>query len=317
MSVARSRGSAEQRGAIGRARRIGSRGQALILYALALVCVLGFVALAIDVGYAYGQRRQAQNAADAAALAGARALALGESVQDAVDNLAAHNGMQVKSIAVNGARVSVQTERAFKTFFASALDQKQWKVSAAATAAYGSPAGVNGLFPLAIKDREFVYGTEYTLFGDEPNPPGQFKLGPGNFGWLDFNGGSNGTPELADWILNGYQGTISVVGGTTIEGDTGMKTAVKDELEARKNRKDSEGNPIPVVLLIYDTATGHGAGFAYHCISFAAFELTEVNFHGDNKYIKGKFIERYVVPALIDPNSEPGENGVKAVGLAS
>lgn len=47
-------------------------GQVIVLVALGLVALLGFTALAVDMGMAYADRRQAQNAADAAALAGAR-----------------------------------------------------------------------------------------------------------------------------------------------------------------------------------------------------------------------------------------------------
>ncbi len=45
-------------------------GQALVLIALALVVLLGFTALAVDGGMVYSDRRHAQNAADAASLAG-------------------------------------------------------------------------------------------------------------------------------------------------------------------------------------------------------------------------------------------------------
>lgn len=50
-------------------------GQALIIVALAVVAVLGALALAIDWGYGVTQRRVSQNAADAAAIAAARTLA--------------------------------------------------------------------------------------------------------------------------------------------------------------------------------------------------------------------------------------------------
>ncbi len=47
------------------------KGQAIIVMMLGIVVLLGFTALAIDGGMVYSQRRAAQNAADAAALAGA------------------------------------------------------------------------------------------------------------------------------------------------------------------------------------------------------------------------------------------------------
>ncbi|GBD08885.1 hypothetical protein HRbin22_01128 [Candidatus Thermoflexus japonica] len=50
------------------------RGQALVLIALAFAAFLALLALAIDGGNAYAQRRRAQNAADAAALSAARRL---------------------------------------------------------------------------------------------------------------------------------------------------------------------------------------------------------------------------------------------------
>jgi Flp pilus assembly protein TadG len=55
--------------------RAGERGQILVLVALMMPVLLGFLGLVIDVGNAYAQRRFMQNAADAAALAGARYLA--------------------------------------------------------------------------------------------------------------------------------------------------------------------------------------------------------------------------------------------------
>jgi uncharacterized membrane protein len=51
-------------------------GQALVLIALAFVAMLGFVALAIDGGMIYSDRRFAQNGADAASLAGGGKAAL-------------------------------------------------------------------------------------------------------------------------------------------------------------------------------------------------------------------------------------------------
>ena len=46
------------------------RGQTLLIFVLALTVLLGFTAMAIDVGLFYEDRRHMQNTADAAALAG-------------------------------------------------------------------------------------------------------------------------------------------------------------------------------------------------------------------------------------------------------
>ena len=50
-----------------------SRGQVLVLVVLMLVGLIAMLALVLDGGSFYSQRRQAQLAADAGALAGARA----------------------------------------------------------------------------------------------------------------------------------------------------------------------------------------------------------------------------------------------------
>jgi hypothetical protein len=57
-----------------RSRRDSETGQAAVLLALAFVGLLAFTALAIDGGNAYLTRRNAQNAADSAALGGTRAI---------------------------------------------------------------------------------------------------------------------------------------------------------------------------------------------------------------------------------------------------
>lgn len=51
-----------------------SQGQIIILVAAAAVVMLGMVGLSIDIGYSYAQKRSTQNAADAAAIAGTRAV---------------------------------------------------------------------------------------------------------------------------------------------------------------------------------------------------------------------------------------------------
>src|SRR5215212_4235943 len=51
-----------------------NEGQAVVLAALAFIVLVGALGLALDGANAYNQRRNANNAADAAAMAGTRAL---------------------------------------------------------------------------------------------------------------------------------------------------------------------------------------------------------------------------------------------------
>src|SRR5919201_1401863 len=89
--------------------RSGERGQILILGALMMTVMLGFLGLVIDVGNAYAQRRFMQNAADAASVAAARQLAFGmqtgvsdAAVLDTINTYLAANGYPTLGVAASG-----------------------------------------------------------------------------------------------------------------------------------------------------------------------------------------------------------------------
>ena len=56
----------------------GREGQTIVLVAVFMLALLAILALAIDVGHVYAERRRMQNAADAGALAGAREICFGD-----------------------------------------------------------------------------------------------------------------------------------------------------------------------------------------------------------------------------------------------
>jgi Tfp pilus assembly protein PilX len=68
------------------------RGQALILIVLGVVALIGLTGVAVDGSLAYTDRRQAQNAADSAALSAALAHIRGEDLQTAALQAASQNG---------------------------------------------------------------------------------------------------------------------------------------------------------------------------------------------------------------------------------
>src|SRR5262249_27898729 len=67
-------------------------GQAMVLTALSLVALLGFVGLGIDTGMLRYEKRLQQSAADAAAIAGATNLNPYTGVQAGAQNASAANG---------------------------------------------------------------------------------------------------------------------------------------------------------------------------------------------------------------------------------
>ena len=72
--------------------KLQERGQSLVLIALAAVALFGFSALAIDGSRVFSDRRNAQNAADTAALSAALAKIRGDSYVDAAVDRATSNG---------------------------------------------------------------------------------------------------------------------------------------------------------------------------------------------------------------------------------
>jgi len=84
-------------------------GQAFILVALFLgIVMIGFLAVALDLGYIFSQKRIAQSAADAAAIAAAEEGGTGTSAQNAANSAATANGFNT-SLATNPATVTLST----------------------------------------------------------------------------------------------------------------------------------------------------------------------------------------------------------------
>lgn len=121
-------------------------GQVMVLFALCGFVIVGALALALDVGYLLSERREAQAAADASALAGARAMLGGESTSGVVmaaQKYATSNGLPTTSgagmsVNVEGDRwdgeVTVDLTIPVQKFFLGALYTGDWNVSAHAVA---------------------------------------------------------------------------------------------------------------------------------------------------------------------------------------
>ncbi|MEZ4523871.1 MAG: pilus assembly protein TadG-related protein [Thermomicrobiales bacterium] len=121
-------------------------GQVIVLFALLSFVMIGALALALDVGYLLSERRAAQNAADAAALAGGVSLLNGEDhggVVASAISYASANGItivgddaSVVEVDVQGTnrdgRVEVEVTVPVQRFFVGAIYTGDWQVSARA-----------------------------------------------------------------------------------------------------------------------------------------------------------------------------------------
>src|SRR4030067_1047641 len=158
----------------GSEKRRGERGQALILGALALVVLFGFTALTIDVGLFLQERRNLQNAADAAALAGvlelpespaaAQVRAQEWAVQNGIDGT---DGRQVESITVpQPDRIEVKIARQSTPFlFGRVLGFTSIDVRTRAVAEVGSVTSTTGLTPFGVLQSAINYCTYQQVSG--------------------------------------------------------------------------------------------------------------------------------------------------------
>ncbi len=209
------------------------RGANMVIVALALMMLFGFSGIAIDGGNAFYQQQRMQIAADAAALGGARSLALGQdtaAVDARIRQLAfANHADSVTWDYINGGRgVRVVAQRSFETYFARLYGHDMFEVAGTAEAQYEPVTHTEELFPMTYSCN-CLDGGEST-FPEEENPwdededisaagcelypiaLNEWNIGtggfivdiyngvqPGNFGWLTWDG-QNNAPALATML---------------------------------------------------------------------------------------------------------------------
>ena len=138
-------------------RKRRENGQSLILVALLLLVFIGILALVFDGGYTYFMRRNAQNAADAGALAGARVYcdnldaALGrETALNYVheNDALVYPNDSTTDIGISGNKVTVETVIEFNNFFGRIFGRKTTQAVAHAAAGCYSPSIAEGVLPV-------------------------------------------------------------------------------------------------------------------------------------------------------------------------
>lgn len=270
-------------------RRIGGSGETpeqgavAVIVAVALVALLGFVALAVDVGALYAERAQLQNGADAAALAIAQDCARGgcadpQLTARTLANANANDGAANVTVAFpTAASVRVgATTRDGRTgagtlamTFASVLGIEDAAVAAEATAAWGSPAGGPAMLPLAFAPCVFkldgpvqvisMHGGSGGTVCSSTSPSGQ--LLPGGFGWLADPTGR-------------CRADVDIAVKAPMKSDTGVS------LPANCGSVLAAAAGQTVLLPVYEDKGGTGSGGWYKIRGWAAFQLLGWNFPG-------------------------------------
>ena len=258
------------------------KGQSLVIVAILLVVLIGMLALTLDGGYAYLQRRAAQTAADAGALAGAielcetgdANLAVDRSLEYAIDR----NGAEEAYASIADGEVTVEAYITFSTFFGRIFSRPEI-TAAAIAAATCEPAGAaasvlpiawscppdevieeNGIWDCGIQygeDEPYIIMQSDRIGEDDCISQGgavdcdidddgvdEVKSG-GNRSWIYLDTDGGGADALRDWIIDGFPGKI--YSHTFFPGKEGVADAIFMAIDYRVGE--------PVLLPVYNART--------------------------------------------------------------
>lgn len=202
----------------GRVQR--EESQSIVTLALMSLFILAILAVVVETSAVYIQRRNLQNAADAAALAGAQelnGLAAGEAPAIAAAEAYADDNVSdllgVTAVVSEGyTQVQVQVQKKAATAFAGWLSFGEPTVSAKATARIASPLLPGpGVVPLAIDLATYdscivddlcsgVTLKEWAGNNEDP---------PSSFGYLDLGGIGGGQNEICAGLVGGAAAAIT------------------------------------------------------------------------------------------------------------
>ncbi|WP_407070620.1 TadE/TadG family type IV pilus assembly protein [Pseudarthrobacter phenanthrenivorans] len=266
----------------------GERGAVSVIVAFMLVALLGFGAMAVDVGMLYAERTQLRNGADAAALAIAQKCAKNESdtncsaTSSLAAGLASGNAVDglsnIKSAVLDPATrtitVTASAQEAghspneVSLFFARALGINTAEVTAPATVQWGSPEKGPTPFPITVSVCQVRNKTDVMqllqLHGKNANP--DCNYGPsgaaveGGFGELKQDPGACGA--LID------------IATSTAGGDTGNNAPPNCDATLLSWAADmNAGKDVILLLPIFNKVTGTGTNAVFGLTTFAAFKV--------------------------------------------
>lgn len=187
----------------------------MVILALALVGLLGAIALCTDESIIYFNWAELRNAADSAVMAGANYLPGNPNLAVSTANsFATQNGIATSEIvstqvSQNNTEVTIVLRRIVPYYFARVLGLVSAPIQVTATAGIEATGGYGGngnhLIPIGL---DCPSGSCYT-----PGATVQFKqgqVGPGNWDPLALN--ANGGATYRDQIMYGYQGAPLYIG---------------------------------------------------------------------------------------------------------
>ncbi|MBT2567424.1 hypothetical protein J7I84_13125 [Arthrobacter sp. ISL-85] len=280
---------------------MSEHGAASVLVAIVLVVLLGFAALAVDVGAMYAEKAQLQNGADSAALAIANQCANGPcgnttDTGNLFANSNANDGTSGATVTfpnsttvriVTKARAAGSTTDGFPLFFARVMGINSTEIGATAEASWGAVSGATSL-PWTISDcvfKSYLSASQLSDFNstgtftgsptpthillrydtNAPTYPGcaaQNGYAPGGFGWLDAGTNCSATVNAATSVVGAKPG-ISVPSVCS-----SLPSTIK-------------GTTVLVPVFSSAVSLNNGNNTKYTIVGFLAFHVTGYAFSGN------------------------------------
>ena len=266
-----------------RRRLEGERGASAVVLALLLVPMLGFAAIAVDIGALYAERARLQVAADAAAIAVAQDCSRGNcgdmlATAQTLIRLNDPTGTAGQPVlSSDPLSVTVTGGAPKEHWFAPVIGHDSTQVSATATVGWGAPSQGTAVLPLTFSYCAFEKQTKGAIPSDEISqlikltktddaPECHPKSGnqiPGGFGFVQTGSAGCGTASVIDGVLKSDNGESPSAGCDPEDFASYLGTTV--------------------LLPIFDEAGGNGVHGWYRVYGYAAFRLTGYSFTGRYK----------------------------------
>ena len=299
-----------------------------MLAAVALPALLGFGALAIDMGMLYKTKGELSAAADAAALAGAQELPKKpDQAQAMAVDYAKKNGKATDQInvtlAADNRSIEVEIKRTVPLYLANVFAKSNSLVTEKSKAKVSVAASVPWIVPFVIpKTQVFDHVNTFTMRIPDANKPyGQYE-----FDYMNVGIENTDFATYIKYLKYGYQKTFKV--GDSVK-YLGPSSGGKESVDAFFDRtvrdantdytKAEGGQPrvmlIPVVEAMLPRNTVSGTPMKI--IGFVGFFLETVykGSYGKTYYAKGKFIKDLNVGSGQTSNDATIDFGVRTIQL--
>jgi hypothetical protein len=295
------------------------KGSAAIIIALSMTVLLGFTALAIDVGVITSEKSRISKAADAAALAGAQELIMNKSNAINIANqYLEKNGVDPIDAQIvvsdSDTKISVTINKEVNYYFAGILGFDKGIVETEAVAICAPVIGVyEGIRPFAIEQQTLDFNQTYTL------KEGAGSGSNGNYGGLALGG--NGASTYVSNIVEGYDGYLRVgdfvdtepgnMSGPTAQGINTLISHCTHVPECTHNHY-STNCPRIITVIMVETLDVNGRA-PVKIVGFAKFFLIGVEGHGRESIVTGKFLRTVTTGELDETQTDFGLKGVKLI----